>query len=122
MEAGRILHHLRNRISDPQNTILVSGWQAPNTLGRRIVDREKTIKIYGEEYEVNAGVEVMTGVSGHADQDELIEWAGYMQKKPSHTFIVHGEEESAAALAGNLKSKLGFENIAIPDPHQSFEV
>ena len=122
MEAGRILHHLRNRISDPQNTILVSGWQAPNTLGRRIVDREKTIKIYGEEYEVNAGVEVMTGFSGHADQDELIEWAGYMQKKPSHTFIVHGEEESASALAGNLKSKLGFENIAIPDPHQSFEV
>ena len=122
MEAGRILHHLRNRISEPQNTILVSGWQAPNTLGRRIVDREKTIKIYGEEYEVHAGVEVMTGFSGHADQDELIEWAGYMQKKPAHTFIVHGEEESAAALADNLKSKLGFENIAIPDPHQSFEV
>ena len=122
MEAGRILHHLRNRISDPQNTILISGWQAPNTLGRRIVEREKTVKIYGKEFEIHAQVEVMTGFSGHADQEELIEWAGVMRKKPKHTFIIHGEEEAANTLAANLTSNLGFENVTVPDLHQSFEV
>lgn len=122
MEAGRILHHLRNRISDPQNTILVSGWQAPHTLGRRIIDREKTVKIYGEVFEVHAQVEIMTGFSGHADQEELMEWTGYMKKKPHHTFVVHGEEEAANALAANLTSNLGFKNVTVPDLHQSFEV
>lgn len=122
MEAGRILHHLRSRIGDPSTTILVTGWQAPHTLGRRIVEREKTIKIYGEVFEVNAQVEVMTGFSGHADQNELVEWAGAMKKKPQRTFIVHGEEESSNALADNLVSKLGFENVEIPNLHQSFEV
>ena len=83
MEGGRILHHLRSRISDSRNTILVSGWQAPNPLGRRIVKKEPTIKIFGEEFPVKADVEVITGFSGHADRDELLAWAGAMQKKPN---------------------------------------
>jgi metallo-beta-lactamase family protein len=122
MQGGRILHHLRSRISDPRNTILISGWQAPNTLGRRIVSKEPTVKIFGDEFEMKAQVEVITGFSGHADRDELLAWAGAMQKKPSQTFVVHGEEESARAFGGHLQSKLGFSSIEIPDMHQSFEI
>jgi metallo-beta-lactamase family protein len=122
MEGGRILHHLRSRISDSRNTILVSGWQAPNTLGRRIVNKEPTVRIFGEEFPVKADVEVITGFSGHADRDELLAWAGAMEKKPEHTFIVHGEIESAQALADSLKTGLGFNNIAIPDMDQTFEI
>ena len=122
MEGGRILHHLRNRISDPRNTILVTGWQAPNTLGRRVVNKEPVVKIFGDEFQLKAKVEVITGFSGHADRGELLAWAGAMQKKPEHTFIVHGEEDSSQALAENLQTKLGFSNIAMPAMHESFEV
>ena len=122
MEGGRILHHLRSRISDPRNTILVTGWQAPNTLGRRVVNKESKVNIFGEEYQVKAKVEVITGFSGHADRDELLAWAGAMQKKPEHTFIVHGEEDSSRALAESLQVKHGFSNIATPDMHQSYEL
>lgn len=122
MEGGRILHHLRSRISDSKNTILISGWQAPNTLGRRIISKEPTVKILGDEFEMKAQVEVITGFSGHADRDELLAWAGAMQKKPVHTFVVHGEEESARAFGDSLHSELGFTSIAIPDMHQTFEV
>jgi metallo-beta-lactamase family protein len=120
MEGGRILHHLRNRISDSKNTILITGWQAPYTLGRRIVEGERTVPIFGEQQEVNAKVEVITGFSGHADREGLLAWAGAMRKKPSRTFVVHGEEESAKALAEALRTELKFENVVIPDPHQSF--
>ena len=122
LEGGRILHHLRNRISDPRNSILITGWQAPNTLGRRIINKESPVRIYGEEFQVKADIEVITGFSGHADRDELLAWSGAMQKKPEHTFVVHGEPESAQALADSLKADLGFKNIAIPDIGQSFEI
>ncbi len=122
MQGGRILHHLRSRISDSRNTILISGWQAPNTLGRRVVNKEPIIKIFGDEFKMKAHVEIITGFSGHADRDELLTWAGAMQKKPHHTFIVHGEEDASQALADNLRAGLGFSNIAIPDMHQSFEI
>ena len=122
MEGGRILHHLRNRISDPKNTILVTGWQAPNTLGRRIVEGHETVKIFGEEFPLRAKVEVLTGFSGHADREGLLAWAGAMEKKPTHTFLVHGEEEATAALAAALREKLQFARIEIPNPHQEFEL
>jgi len=120
MEGGRILHHLKSRISDPKNTILITGWQAPFTLGRKIVDGEKEVKIYGEVYAVKARVEVLTGFSGHADREGLLAWAGSMEKKPQRTFVVHGEEASAKAFAESLRSQLGFQSIDIPEPHQSF--
>ncbi len=122
MEGGRILHHLRNRITDHRNTILITGWQAPNPRGRMLVDGQKTIKIFGEEYEVNARIEVMTGFSGHADRNELLAWAGAMKKKPAKTFVVHGEEEVAFAFAQDLRTQLKFENVEVPEPRQSFEV
>ncbi len=122
LEGGRILHHLRKRISDARNTILITGWQAPNTLGRRVVAKEPVVRIFGDEFELHAQVEVITGFSGHADRDELLAWAGAMQKKPAHTFIIHGEEKSSQALAESLQTELGFGNVAIPGIHQSFEI
>ncbi len=122
MEGGRILHHLKSRISDPKNTILITGWQSPYTLGRRIVDGNKTVKIFGEKYDVKAKVEVITGFSGHADREGLLAWTGAMQKKPQQTFVVHGEEESANALAEALRAEVGLKSVHIPDPHQSFTI
>lgn len=122
MEGGRILHHLKSRAGNPNNTILVTGWQAPFTLGRQIVDGKKEVKIFGEMYQIRAKVELVTGFSGHADREELLAWAGAMEKKPAQTFIVHGEEESASALAAALHDTLGFKTIHIPDPNQSFTI
>ncbi len=122
MEAGRILHHLRNRIDDPANTILIAGWQAPDTLGRQIMDGKPVVKIFGEERQVRAHVETQLGFSGHADHNELLAWAGAMQKRPSRTFLVHGEPEASAALAKSLQSDVGLHRIDMPAMHETFEV
>jgi metallo-beta-lactamase family protein len=122
LEGGRILHHLRNRIEDPRNTILFTSWQAPNTLGRRLAENEKVVRIYGEEYRVKAKVEVLAGFSGHADRDGLINFVRAMQKKPQQTFIVHGEGDSSESLAQALRNELGLKNVVIPEPMQIFEV
>ncbi len=122
LEGGRILHHLRNRISDPRNTILMTSWQAPNTLGRLIVEQAKTVRIFGEEFPVRARVEVLEGFSGHADREGLLDFVRVMGHKPQHTFIVHGEEESSASFADALRAELGIGNVAIPEPQQSFDL
>ena len=121
-EAGRILHHLKNRVTDERNTILFVGWQAPHTLGRRIVEGRAKVKILGEEYPLKAQVEVLNGFSGHADHDGLVEWAAAFKDKPQHTFLVHGEETAALALATALESNVGLENVIVPEMHQSFEL
>lgn len=122
LEGGRILHHLRNRIEDPRNTILLTSWQAPSTLGRRLVDKEQVVRIFGDEFQVRANVEVLTGFSGHADRDGLLDFVRVMQRRPQRTFIIHGEEASSAGLANALRSELGLEHIEIPEPLQSYEV
>ena len=122
MENGRILHHLKRRISDDRTTILVTGWQAPNTLGRRIVEHQPMVPILGREYPLRAKVETLTGFSCHADRQELLDWAGAMRIKPRKTFLVHGEEESTQSLAQALQTELGFSDVEIPEPHQSFEM
>ena len=119
-ENGRILHHLRNRIADPATTILIVGWQAPNTLGRRIVERQPVVRIFGEEHQLRARVEVLNGFSGHADRNELLAWAGAIAKRPRQTFLVHGEEESALALAEGLKAEVDYEQVDVPEIGQQF--
>lgn len=119
-EAGRILHHLKNNIEDPRNTILIVGWQAPHTLGRRIVEKQPRVKIFGEEYDLNASVETINGFSAHADKNELLAWAGNFKKKPAHTFIVHGEEDVSIAFADSLQKQLGFKNVHVPELNQAF--
>lgn len=119
-ETGRILHHLRNRIGDPANTVLIVGWQAPHTLGRRLVEHEPVVRIFGEEHQVRARVEVLNGFSGHADHDELMAWASAITKRPRQTFLVHGEEPAAQALAESLRTEAGFEQIDIPQLNEQF--
>ena len=122
LEGGRILHHLRNRIEDPRNTVLFTSWQAPNTLGRKLVENEKLVRIFGEEFQVGAKIEVLSGFSGHADRNGLIDFVRVMNRKPQRTFVVHGEDEASASLAEALHNELGLENVVIPDSLQSFEV
>jgi metallo-beta-lactamase family protein len=121
MEAGRILHHLKNHIEDPRTTVLVVGFQAENTLGRRLVDGEKTVRVFGETYQNRAQVEVMSGFSGHADRDELLAWVGAMQRKPQRTFLVHGEPPAQFALADLLKQRFNL-RVDVPDWKQQIEV
>jgi metallo-beta-lactamase family protein len=120
-ETGRILHHLKNNIENPNNTVLIAGWQAPDTLGRRLVERQPEVRIFGETYTRRAQVEVLDGFSGHADRDELLAWAGAFRRRPQQIFLVHGEPEAAAALAGGLKERYGM-TVFTPEWKQSFEV
>lgn len=121
MEAGRILHHLKNHIEDPRTTVLVVGWQAENTLGRRLVEGEETVRIFGETYHNRVHVEVLNGFSGHADRDELLGWVGAIQRKPGRTFLVHGEPKPALSLADALKEKYGLQ-VDVPEFRQTVEV
>jgi len=120
-EFGRILHHLKNRIEDHRTTVLITGWQAPHTLGRRLVDKAEVVKIFGEEYRNNAHVEVLNGFSGHADRDELLNWVGAMKKRPSQVWLVHGEEESAFDLKQSLEGKFGM-TVDVPMLGQRVEI
>jgi len=120
-ETGRILHHLKNRIEDPRTTVLIVGWQAEHTLGRRLVERAPIVRIFGEEYRNNAQVEVLNGYSGHADRNELMAWVGVMRDKPRRTFLVHGEPESAFALADDLRARFNMQ-VDVPEWKQSFKV
>ena len=121
-EHGRILHHLKNNIEDPRNTILIVGWQAPDTLGRRLVERRPVVRIFGEEYRLKAQVEVLNGFSGHADHDGLVNWVRAFKHRPRKIFLVHGEPEAAEKLAASLREELGYKEVIIPEMHQSFRV
>ena len=113
-EAGRIQHHLKNNIGDPRNTILIVGWQAPNTLGRYIVEKQETVKIFGERYALRARVETINGFSAHGDRNELLGWVKAMNKLPFKTFVVHGDPEPAQTMADGL-SDLGITETHVPN-------
>ena len=120
-EVGRIKHHLKHNIWNPKNTILFVGYQAPGTLGRKIVDGAKTVKIFGEEVAVNARVEYIEGYSGHADQAGLLHFVDSFVKKPNHIFLVHGEEESQKALRDKINENFDLP-VSIPDYCESFNL
>lgn len=120
-EAGRILHHLKNNVEDARNTILIVGWTAPHTLGRRIAERKAEIKIFGEPYQLNANVATINGFSAHADRSELIEWITYFKRRPKHTFLVHGDEKISLEFAETLRG-LGFEDVNVPQLLQKYKI
>ncbi len=103
-EAGRILHHLKNGIGDPKNTVLFVGYCAENTLGRKIRDGEKEVPILGDHYHVRANIEAVDSFSGHADHSELMDYFQRMSGPRHHIFLVHGEQESSAKLQEAIES------------------
>jgi metallo-beta-lactamase family protein len=105
MSGGRVLHHLLKRLPHPDNVILISGYQAEGSRGRLLQDGAKTISIFGQDIQVKAKVFTITGLSAHADKDELLKWLSGFKKVPKQTFVVHGESESAHALADTLSAK-----------------
>ncbi len=110
-EAGRILHHLRNSIEDARNTILIIGFQAKNTLGRKIVERQPVVRIFGVERSLEAEVVVMDAFSAHADRDDLLAFVAGCRSKLRRIFLVHGEEEQMLPLGERLTQ------MGIPDVH-----
>lgn len=120
-ETGRILHHLKNNIENPRNTVCIVSWQAPHTLGRRLADREKHVKIFGEPYTVQAEIATIGGLSGHAGQDLLTRYAVNVRNTVKKVFLVHGEAMPAAALTEKLKHEKMTE-VYYPAPHSSVEI
>jgi metallo-beta-lactamase family protein len=120
-ENGRILHHLRNNIENPRNTICLVSWQAPHTLGRRLADRERQVRIFGEPFTVKAEVATIGGLSGHAGQDLLISYAVATQHSVKKVFLVHGEEKSATALMEKLAEQK-IRDVYYPVLHETAEI
>jgi metallo-beta-lactamase family protein len=112
-EVGRILHHLRNNIHDPRNTVLITSWMAPYTLGRRLLEGEKIVRIFGEEHKVKAEVASINGLSAHADQPFLLEYAQASAATLRGVFLVHGEKKPALALKEKLE-QAGIKDVHYP--------
>jgi metallo-beta-lactamase family protein len=100
-EAGRVLHHLKNNITESRNTVLIVGYMAKDTLGKKIVDKERIVRIYGIEYELNAEVVVINALSGHADKDDLMRYV-VASAPAKQVFLVHGDEDQTRSLYDTL--------------------
>lgn len=120
-ETGRILHHLQHNIENPANTILIVSWQAPYTLGRRLADREKEVKIFGMTFHVRAEIVTIGGLSAHAGQKNLVDYALHAKDHARQIILVHGEPDASNALQGKLR-EVGIINLLYPELHQSIEI
>lgn len=116
-ETGRILHHLRHALGDSRNTVLITSWMAPHTLGRRLVERQPQVRIFGEPHDVRAEVAVINGFSAHADQAFLITYAQALRGRVQRIFLVHGEATAAQALTEKLHAA-GLPEVDYPAPGQ----
>jgi metallo-beta-lactamase family protein len=120
-ESGRILHHLRNNIGDPRNTILIVSWQAPNTLGWQLANHAGEVRIFGDSFRVRAQVATINGYSGHAGRDLLIRWAKALLPRVKKVFLVHGDPPALIALKQALDSE-GLPQVYAPELHETVEV
>ena len=116
-EGGRIVHHLRNNLGNPRNIILFVGFQAEHTLGRRIIEGRKPIRMFGEEVKVRARIKSIRALSAHADRKELLDYVRQIQASLERVFVVHGEEEKSLALADGLREQ-GCPDVLVPVPGQ----
>jgi metallo-beta-lactamase family protein len=117
-EGGRILHHLRNNIEDPKNTVLIVGYCADHTLGKRIVERRPEVNIFGEPHRLRAEVEVMNSYSAHADEEGLLHFIDQMRGQPERIVLVHGSPERQAALTDALHTA-GHADVTCPEHGES---
>lgn len=120
-EAGRIRHHIKNNIESPKNTILLVGWQALNTLGRRIADGAEKINLFHEQYAVKAEVRQIHGFSGHADQQDLMRLLTPQAAKAKRIYLIHGEPEQSEILADKLRAS-GCRDVVVAQRGQRFEL
>ena len=119
-EGGRVLHHLKNNIGDPRNIILIVGFQAENTLGRRLVERKPVVKILGGEYPLHARIHTINALSAHADRSALMKWFEAANENPiARTFAVHGEDTQVEAMSQLLRQH-GAKHVDAPLPGQRF--
>jgi metallo-beta-lactamase family protein len=120
-EQGRILHHLRNNIEDPRNTVLITGFQAAETLGRKLVEKWSEVRVFGEPMRVRAEIASLDELSGHADQCELLEWIRPLVPGLKRVFLVHGEPEQSATLAKLLKSQYNLDAV-VAAPGETYDL
>ncbi len=119
-EAVRIQHHLKNNIENPNNIVLIVGYAAQHTLGRRIIEKEEVVKIFGEEYQLNAEVIVLNSFSAHADADELMDYVNQFDKEMlKHIFLVHGELDQQEIFRKRIIEN-GFAKVTIPEKGDVF--
>ena len=111
-DAGRIKHHLKHNLWRKESTILFVGYQSVGTLGRTLVEGCPQVRLFGEEIQVNAEIQVLPGISGHADNEGLMEWAGSFVEKPEKVFVCHGETESCEVLTSRLIDELKYDAMA----------
>jgi metallo-beta-lactamase family protein len=121
-EAGRILHHLKNNIEDPKNTIIIVGFMAAHTLGRRIAERRPEVRIFGQPYKLKAQVKILNTFSAHADYNEIIEYVSKLDlDKLKRVFLVHGEDDALESLSGKM-TDIGVRDIQIVDPKTDYHL
>jgi len=120
-EAGRIRHHLKHDLWRKEASVVFVGYQAEGTLGRRLLDGEKTVKLFGEDIAVKAEIYNVEGFSGHADKPALLNWLGDFKEKPGKVFIVHGEKEAKEEFAQAVREKFGIETI-IPEYNVVYDI
>jgi metallo-beta-lactamase family protein len=119
LSGGRILHHLAQRLGDERTTVLLTGFQAEGTRGRALVEGAPALRLFGKEVPVRARVEVIEGLSAHADREELLRWLALSPAPPRAVYAVHGEPGSAAALADTVRTRLGWPCVV---PEQGMRV
>jgi metallo-beta-lactamase family protein len=119
MTGGRIIHHLVRRLPEHNNLVLLTGYQAVGTRGRALQDGADTLRMHGQNIPVQAQVATIQGLSSHADGDEIMRWIGTAARPPRRVFVVHGESESAEALAKRIRQECGAE-VTVPDLKESF--
>jgi metallo-beta-lactamase family protein len=110
---GRILHHLANRIYEPSNTILFIGYQAEGTRGKTILEGAPKVRLHGQDFDIKAKIDSITGYSGHADYNETLAWLMGFNRPPERVFLTHGEPEASQALAEKIRSRFGWK-VEIP--------
>ncbi len=114
-DAGRIVHHLASNLPRAQNAIVITGFQAYGSLGRRLVDKVQKVRLFGEEVAVKASIHTIGGLSAHADQAGLLDWLRGFEQEPKTVFVVHGEPESSSVFAEAIREELQWSNVIIPE-------
>jgi metallo-beta-lactamase family protein len=120
-DAGRILHHLAANLPRAQNAIVITGFQAYGSLGRRLVDKVQQVRLFGEEIPVKASIHTIGGLSAHADQAGLLDWLKGFERPPRTVFVVHGEPESSSVLAECIRDELHWDNVIIPERLHTYQ-